>query len=120
VDVKACLKEHREGAPAASLAPSTASCTSSAAGGAAGGAQEEENVQMLEDQPKDPVVQNSMHGGVAAGGGGSHMNSTGWVARSLGPDLAPGEVADNDIRGAVGRAAASVGLGSHRKKLDLS
>jgi hypothetical protein len=51
------------------------------------------------------------------GGGGSHMNST---VRSLGPDLALEEVAGNDIRVAVGRAAASVGLGSHRKKQDLS
>ena len=114
---KACLKEHREGEPAASLGPtSTAACTSSAAGGA----QEEEKAQMLEDQLWDPVVQNSMHGVVAAAGGGSYMNSTAWVARSLGPDLAPEEVAGNDIRIAVGRAAASEGLGSHRMKQDLS
>jgi hypothetical protein len=59
------------------------------------------------------VVQKSMHGG------DSHMNRTAWVARSLVPDLALGEVAGNGIRGAVGGATVSVGLGLHRKKRDL-
>lgn len=120
---KACLKEGRKRALAPSLGPTStaAPCTSSAAGGA----QEEERAQILEDQPY-PVVQSSMRGVVAAvvatvAGVGSHKNSMVWVARSLGPDLVLGEVAGNDIRAAVDRAAvASVGLGSHRKEQHLS
>jgi hypothetical protein len=63
-----------------------------------------------------------MHGVVAAVvvavvAGGNYKNSTVWVAQSLGPDLALGEVEGNDEIGtAVGTAAASVGLGSHRKE----
>lgn len=71
------------------------------------------------------MVQKSIHGVVAAvvatvAGGGSHKNSMVSVARSLGPDLVLGEVVGNDTRAAVDRAAAaSVGLGSHRKEQHL-
>jgi hypothetical protein len=53
VVVKACLKEHQEGAPAASLEPSTESSCTSSAGGAAGEAAGEtggEAARVLEKQ----------------------------------------------------------------------